>query len=161
MCGIFAYLNYCTEKKRSDIINTLLNGLARLEYRGYDSAGLLVNGNEEGEFRIMKQVGKVAALRKLINESDLATNDKTFDCHIGMAHTRWATHGQPTPTNAHPHKSDPKAQFCVVHNGIITNYKDLKTLLEKKGYMFESQTDTECIAKLALYLFDIHIQQPG
>lgn len=71
-----------------------------------------------------------------------------------MAHTRWATHGQPSERNSHPHRSDPKAEFTVVHNGIINNYKELRTVLEKRGYVFESDTDTECIAKLAKYIYD-------
>lgn len=100
-------------------------------------------------------MGKVAKLKELIAEEkpDLT---KVFDNHAGIAHTRWATHGPPSRVNCHPHRSDPKWQFAVVHNGIITNYKELKSLLTSKGFKFETETDTEAIAKLAKYIYDEH-----
>ncbi|KAL9004396.1 MAG: hypothetical protein Q9188_002781 [Gyalolechia gomerana] len=155
MCGIFGYVNYLVEKDRKYILDTLVNGLSRLEYRGYDSAGLAVDGNKKNEVYAYKEVGKVAKLKQLIAEQkpDLS---KVFDSHAGIAHTRWATHGQPSRVNCHPHRSDASWEFSVVHNGIITNYKELKVLLEGKGFKFETETDTECIAKLAKYLYDEH-----
>ncbi|GJC80030.1 glucosamine-fructose-6-phosphate aminotransferase [Colletotrichum tofieldiae] len=155
MCGIFGYVNYLVEKDRKFILDTLVNGLSRLEYRGYDSAGLAVDGDKKNEVFAFKEVGKVAKLKELIAESDV-DQTKYFDSHAGIAHTRWATHGPPSRLNCHPHRSDPTWEFTVVHNGIITNYKELKTLLSAKGFKFETETDTECIAKLAKYLYDQH-----
>ncbi|OQE90795.1 hypothetical protein PENNAL_c0011G11048 [Penicillium nalgiovense] len=151
--GIFGYVNYIVEKNRKEILDKLLNGLLRLDYRGYDSAGLAIDGDKKKEIFIYKEVGKVARLKKLIAE-DKADPTKVFESHAGIAHTRWATHGSPSRTNCHPHRSDPKSEFVVVHNGITTNYKKLRGLLAGKGFKFETETDTEAIAKLAKYIYD-------
>ncbi len=141
MCGIVGAV------AERNIANILLEGLKRLEYRGYDSAGLTVI--RDGELHRERQVGKV---QELVNA--VALNPSAFDGHIGIAHTRWATHGEPAQRNAHPHVS---GKIAVVHNGIVENYAELKEELLDKGYEFTSQTDTEVVAHL---INDLYNQTP-
>ena len=139
MCGIVGYIGI---KKACPI---LLAGLTRLEYRGYDSAG--ISTIEKNGLSLMKDKGRVK------NLSNLDGIDK-LEGTIGIAHTRWATHGKPSKENSHPHQDNSKT-FSVVHNGIIENYNELKKSLEEKGYTFYSQTDTEVIPNLIHYYFNI------
>ena len=130
MCGIVGYIG---KQKASHI---LLNGLKRMEYRGYDSAGWAIIENDK--LNLLKNIGKVSHLDRL-------TPHDMINATVGIAHTRWATHGFPNHLNAHPHM-DNSENIAVVHNGIIENYTALKTKLEKDGYFFNSDTDTEVLA---------------
>jgi glutamine---fructose-6-phosphate transaminase (isomerizing) len=145
MCGIIGYIG--TQPAREIIIN----GLKRLEYRGYDSAGMALVGEET---RVFKCAGRVKDLEEIVNNSE-------YNSKVGMGHTRWATHGEPNELNAHPQVSY-KGNFIVVHNGIIENYLRLKKHLESRGIVFTSQTDTEVLANLIEHLYlegDLNAEQ--
>ncbi|ODB91272.1 glutamine--fructose-6-phosphate aminotransferase [Candidatus Thiodiazotropha endoloripes] len=132
MCGIVGGIAH------RDVVPVLMEGLKRLEYRGYDSAGVAVL-DENQHLQRIRSVGKVSSLKGLIDQADLSSK-------LGIAHTRWATHGMPSERNAHPHMSG--EQVAIVHNGIIENYADLREELTDKGFVFTSETDTEVIAHL-------------
>ena len=138
MCGIVGYVG------SGEASEFLIDGLRRLEYRGYDSAGIAVY--ENGKIQIVKKKGGLANLEDVLKEHPLHG-------HIGIGHTRWATHGQPSDVNAHPH-GDCHNHFVIVHNGIIENYMTLKKELIEKGHVFKSETDTEVVAHLAEELDD-------
>lgn len=146
MCGIVGYVG------KRNACNILIDGLKKLEYRGYDSAGIAINA--ENEIISIKEKGRIKNLELLLENKDLSGT-------IGIGHTRWATHGVPSVLNAHPHCNETKTIY-VVHNGIIENYISLKKMLIEKGYKFVSETDTETIAHLidmykkeGLHIFDI------
>ena len=156
MCGIVAYLG----KKVAQPI--LIEGLKRLEYRGYDSAGVALLGSGginppySGRIKVKKTSGRISALEEILEEPNNEDN-------LGIGHTRWATHGQPNTINAHPHL-DYTGKIAVVHNGIIENYSTLKTWLQNEGARFISETDTEVVANLIGYFYgrsDEGLKQPG
>ena len=137
MCGIVGYIG---TKQAYPI---LVNGLKRLEYRGYDSAGVAMI-NDKGDLNVYKTKGKVADLEAFCADKDITGT-------VGIAHTRWATHGEPSSVNAHPHYSESK-NLAIIHNGIIENYAEIKKRLEEKGMHFRSQTDTEVLVQLIEYI---------
>ncbi len=140
MCGIVGYTGY------QDAYDIVINGLRRLEYRGYDSAGVVLD-QDNGHFEVAKTKGKV---------EDLVAISGQFrkTAHVGMGHTRWATHGVPSDRNSHPHISN-NGKIAIVHNGIIENYDTIKTMLLEKGFTFKSETDTEVLVNLIQYFMDL------
>ena len=139
MCGIVGFTG------STQAAPILLDGLSKLEYRGYDSAGIAVRDGEK-DTEVVKAKGKLKVLKEMTNNGDAVKGD------CGIGHTRWATHGEPSALNAHPHSSDDE-NVIAVHNGIIENYQELKEKLVKSGYSFDSQTDTEVAVKLIDYYF--------
>lgn len=146
MCGIVGYIG----KKQASPI--LLDGLRHLEYRGYDSAGIAVRG-ENQKIQVVKAMGRLSNLEKKTE------GGKKLPGFLGIGHTRWATHGEPSEDNAHPHRSMNGILYAV-HNGIIENYQELKETLESRGYRFYSQTDTEVAVNLMEYYFRKYGQGP-
>jgi glucosamine--fructose-6-phosphate aminotransferase (isomerizing) len=137
MCGIVGYIG------PKQALPILINGLKRLEYRGYDSAGVaIVNGG----LTVQKKAGKVSDLQAIIRADELVGT-------VGIGHTRWATHGEPNDTNAHPH-TDERGEIALIHNGIIENYASIKSALEAEGYHFHTQTDTEVLVQLVRAMYD-------
>src|SRR5262249_15630859 len=133
MCGIVGYVG------QKQVVPVIIDGLRRLEYRGYDSAGIAVAGNGDG-LQVRRAEGKLRNLEEVIRL-------KPLDGTYGIGHTRWATHGRPTEENAHPHR-DCTGKIVVVHNGIVENYMSLKKKLREEGHKFTTETDTEVIAHL-------------
>jgi glucosamine--fructose-6-phosphate aminotransferase (isomerizing) len=138
MCGIVGYIG------KNEAVSVLLDGLGRLEYRGYDSAGVTIVS--QGKLKTTKAVGRLAKVGEILSAHPLPGK-------VGIGHTRWATHGRPSDRNAHPHQ-DCRKKISVVHNGIIENYQELKEWLQEKGHIFSSETDTEVIPHLIEEFFD-------
>ena len=142
MCGIIGYIG------KEDAVPIIVDGLKKLEYRGYDSAGIAIYGKDG--FDVVKQKGRLAILEERLAARLL--ENKPLAGHLGIGHTRWATHGEPSDINSHPHVGS-KKKIAVVHNGIIENYKQIKERLEQWGVSFASQTDSEVIAQLAEHYY--------
>ncbi len=145
MCGIVGYIG------KRDAGSILIEGLKRLEYRGYDSAGIAILADHA--YRVVRKVGRVANLEQALARQSLAGN-------IGISHTRWATHGGVTEANAHPHVSSDD-RIALVHNGVVENFSSIKRFLESRGYSFQSETDTEALTNLVAYHYDKEPELPG
>ena len=139
MCGIIGFAG------KTEAVEVLLDGLERLEYRGYDSAGVAVV-SPDGKLQVKKSKGRLSVLRTLLEAEEPMSGG------IGIGHTRWATHGEPNDVNAHPHVGQ-EGKIAVVHNGIIENYLEIKNSLIRKGITFSSDTDTEVIVQLLEYYY--------
>ena len=150
MCGIVGYVG------SREACNIIVSGLHRLEYRGYDSAGVALCHAGEEQLKQVKATGKISSLEERISSDLPEARSKEFT--LGIGHTRWATHGAPTEENAHPHLSN-DGQFAIVHNGIIENYTALKDKLLQKGYRFESETDSEVIVHLIAEFYEGDLRQ--
>jgi glucosamine--fructose-6-phosphate aminotransferase (isomerizing) len=150
MCGIVAYIG------SKHVAPLLIEGLKRLEYRGYDSAGVAVVRGQDGGIEVCRSVGRVSVLEAVVNK-----DPQRFEGTLGIAHTRWATHGKVTQENAHPHTGQTRDGHTValVHNGTIENYATLRKYLETKGHAFYGQTDTEVLAKLVAELYDGNLEK--
>ncbi len=144
MCGIVGYVG-----PRS-VVDVLIPGLARLEYRGYDSAGIAIQQNEG--ISVVKKVGRIAELERTLAQAPIPL------AHTGIGHTRWATHGVPNTINAHPHR-DCGGDVIVVHNGIIENWSELKSQLLARGHEFASDTDTEVVAHMIEEMADLPLDE--
>ena len=138
MCGIMGYIGAQSAQE------ILLSGLEMLSYRGYDSAGIAVQS--ENQLHVAKTRGRIEDLQKICRVSPLTGT-------LGIGHTRWATHGKPGDINAHPHL-DKRGRIAIVHNGIIENHVQLRQMLTSRGYVFRSETDSECVAHLLHLLYD-------
>src|SRR5579875_1852006 len=148
MCGIIGYVG----AQGTDVTSILLDGLSRLEYRGYDSAGIAVL-TAEGDLEVHRRAGKIANLVATVQNGA-----HPADGTLGIGHTRWATHGRPSDDNAHPHP-DSTGTLTVVHNGIIENYAQLRHELEQAGHSFRSETDTEVLSHLIEHYYFVEGHQ--